>query len=257
LLTGRHCRKIRRIPVPFSTSVEDRSGQPIANPIMRNPKAKIWLDTAAMSVLIALALFLSAGTVDYWQAWSFLAVSAVSSVPLVLLISKDPILLENRTKAGPTAEKRAIQKIIVLCTGLPAIAAFVVPGLDRRFGWSSVPWRLSIMGNILIVVAMVLVFRVFKENSFGSATVEVAKGQRVISTGPYAMVRNPVYASAAVYFIGISLALGSYWGLIASALTILGLVWRLFDEEKFLAKNLPGYAEYCAKVRWHLIPGIF
>jgi protein-S-isoprenylcysteine O-methyltransferase Ste14 len=224
---------------------------------MKNPRSKLWLDGVVMSVLIALALFLSAGTIYYWQAWAYLGVSAVSSVPLILFISKDPILLENRTKAGPTAEKRTIQKIIVLCAGFPAIAAFVVPGLDRRFGWSDVPSWLSIIGNILIVVAMSLVFRVFKENSFGSATVEVATGQRVISTGLYAIVRNPMYASAAVYFIGMALALGSYWGLIPAALTILGLVWRLFDEEKFLAKNLPGYAEYCAKVRWHLIPGIF
>jgi len=224
---------------------------------MKNPKAKMWLETVAISVLVALALFLSAGTIDYWQAWAYLGVSAVSSVLLILFISKNPILLENRTRAGPTAEQRTIQKIIVLCAGLPAIAAFVVPGLDHRFGWSNVPSWLSILGDIFIMVAMAMVFRVFKENSFGSANVEVAKGQRVISSGPYAIVRNPMYASAAVYFIGMSLALGSYWGLLASALTILGLVWRLFDEEKFLAKNLPGYAEYCAKVRWHLIPGIF
>jgi protein-S-isoprenylcysteine O-methyltransferase Ste14 len=223
----------------------------------RNPKAKIWLEVVASYVLIALALFVSAGTIDYWQAWAYLGVSALSSVLLILFISKDPILLENRTKAGPTAEKRPIQKIIVVCAGLPAIATFVVPGLDRRFGWSDVPSWLSILGDVLTIVAMWMVFRVFKENSFGSATVEVAKDQRVISTGPYAIVRNPMYASAAVYFIGMSLALGSYWGLIASVLTILGLVWRLFDEEEFLAKNLPGYVEYRAKVRWHLIPGIF
>ena len=217
----------------------------------------MWVETVVASVLVALALFLSAGTIDYWQAWAYLGVSAVSSVLLILFLSNDPILLENRTRAGPTAEKRTIQKIIVLCIGLSAIAAFVVPGLDRRFGWSNVPSWLSILGNIFIIVAMLMVFRVFKENSFGSATVEIAKGQRVISSGPYAIVRNPMYTSAAGYFIGMSLALGSYWGLIASVLTIFGLVWRLFDEEKFLAKNLPGYAEYCAKVRWHLIPGIF
>jgi protein-S-isoprenylcysteine O-methyltransferase Ste14 len=224
---------------------------------VKNPKATIWLETLAFSILTALALFLSAGTIDYWQAWVFLGVNTVSSVPLILFISNDPILLENRTKAGPAAEKRAIQKIIVLCAGLPAIAAFVVPGLDRRFGWSSVPSWLSVLGDLLVIVAMWMVFRVFRENSFGSATVEVAKNQRVVSTGPYAIVRNPMYASAVVYFIGMSLALGSYWALIPAVLTILGLVWRLFDEEKFLAKNLPGYAEYCARVRWHLIPGLF
>jgi hypothetical protein len=106
---------------------------------MKNSKAKMWLEFVAISVLITLALFLSAGTIDYWQAWAYLGVNAVSSVLLILLRSKDPILLENRTKAGPMAEKRTIQKIIVLCAGLPAIAAFVVPGLDRRFGWSNVP----------------------------------------------------------------------------------------------------------------------
>ena len=107
------------------------------------------------------------------------------------------------------------------------------------------------------MAGMWMVYRVFKENSFGSATVEIAEGQKVISTDPYAVVRNPMYASAAVYLVGVPLALGSYWGLIPAVLTTLGLVWRLFDEEKLLAQNLPGYTEYCAKVRWRLIPGVF
>jgi protein-S-isoprenylcysteine O-methyltransferase Ste14 len=223
---------------------------------MKNPKTKMWLETVAISVLVALVLFISARTIDYWQAWAYLGVSAVSSVLLVLFISKDPILLENRTRAGPTAEQRTIQKIIVLCAGLPAIAPFIVPGLDRRFGWSNVPSWISIPGNILIIVAMSMVFRVFKENSFGSATVEVSKGQRVISTGPYAIVRTDVRERGSLFHWNV-LSARLLLGAIASALTILGLMWRLFDEEKFLAKNLPGYAEYCARVRWHLIPGIF
>jgi protein-S-isoprenylcysteine O-methyltransferase Ste14 len=224
---------------------------------MKNLKAKVWLWLIISFVLIGLALFLSAGTINYWQAWGYLGVGAASSVPFTLQIIKDPILLENRTKAGPTAEQRPIQKIIVVCSGIPAIAAFIVPGFDSRFGWSSAPPWLSIIGDILIIVAMWMVYRVFKENSYGSATVEIRQEQEVISTGPYAIVRNPMYSSAAVYFIGMSLALGSYWGLIPAILTILGLVWRLFDEEKFLAQNLPGYTNYCAKVRWHLIPGVF
>jgi protein-S-isoprenylcysteine O-methyltransferase Ste14 len=222
-----------------------------------NPKAKMWLWLLTASVLIALALFLSAGTINYWQAWVYLGVSAASSVPLTLYIINDPILLENRTKAGPTAEQRPLQKIIVACIAIPYIATFVVPGIDHRFGWSSVPSWLSIVGNILIIVAMWMVYRVFKENSYGSATVEITQDQKVISTGPYAIVRNPMYSSAAVYFIGMSLALGSYWSLIPAALMILGFVWRLFDEEKFLAQSLAGYTDYCVKVRWHLIPGVF
>lgn len=224
---------------------------------MKDPKVKMWLALVVVFVLMGLALFLSAGTADYWQAWVFLGVGAVSGILLDLFIMKDPVLLESRTKFGPTAEQRPLQKIIVLCAGLPAIAAFIVPALDRRFGWSNMPLWLSLAGDLLILAGMWMVYRVFKENSFGSATVEIATDQRVISTGPYAIVRNPMYASAAVYFIGTPLALGSYWGLIPSVLTILGLVWRLFDEEKFLSRNLPGYTEYCAKVRWRLIPGIF
>lgn len=217
----------------------------------------MWSELVIAYVIIGSGLFLLAGTINYWQAWVYLGVGAVLSVLLILAVIKDPILLESRTKGGPTGEKRPIQKIIVLCAGLPAIAAFIVPGLDHRFGWSSVPFWLSIVGNFLIIISLWMVYLVFKENSFGSSTVEIIKDQKVISTGPYAIVRNPMYACAAVYFIGMSLALGSYWGLIASFLTILGLVWRLLDEEKFLAKNLPGYTEYCVKVRWHLIPGIF
>jgi protein-S-isoprenylcysteine O-methyltransferase Ste14 len=224
---------------------------------MKNAKVKLWLSLIGSSAIIGLALFLSAGTIQYWQAWVYLGVGAASSVPLTRYIVNDPILLENRSKAGPAAERRLAQKIIVSVIGLPCVATFVVPGFDHRFGWSSVPPWLSIAGNLLILLSMWMVYRVFKENSFGSATIEIGRDQKVISTGPYAIVRNPMYSSAAVYFIGVSLALGSYWGIIPAILTILGLVWRLFDEEKLLTENLAGYNEYRTKVRWHLIPGVF
>jgi protein-S-isoprenylcysteine O-methyltransferase Ste14 len=224
---------------------------------MKSSEGKMWLGLVVTFVIMGLALFLAAGTLNYWQAWIFLGVLAVSSVLLTLSMRKNPTLLENRTKYGPAAEKRTVQKIIVLCLGMLVLATYIVPALDHRFGWSNVPPWLSIAGDLLVLVGMWMVFRVFKANPFGSATVEIANDQVVVSTGPYAVVRNPMYASAAVYFIGTSLALGSYWGLVAAVLTILGLVWRLFDEEQFLAQNLPGYTEYCAKVHWHLIPGIF
>jgi protein-S-isoprenylcysteine O-methyltransferase Ste14 len=224
---------------------------------MKNPKVQVWLWLVVSFGLIGLALFLAAGTIHYWQAWVYLGVGAVSSIPLTLYIANDPVLRESRTKAGPTAEQRPIQRVIVLCMGLPAIATFIVPALDHRFGWSSVPSWVCVVGDLFILVAMWMVYRVFKENSFAASTVEVVQNQRVISTGPYAIVRNPMYSSAAVYFVAMSLALGSYWGLLPAVATIFGLVWRLLDEEKFLAANLPGYKEYCAKVRWHLIPGVY
>lgn len=217
----------------------------------------MWLMLVVGFVVIGLILFLAAGTVGYWQGWACLGVGVVSMVLLTLYTVKDPVLLEGRTKAGPLAEQRTAQKIIVLCSMIPLIATFILPPLDYRFRWSHVPSWLSIVGDLLILVSMWMVYRVYRENSFGAATVGIARDQKVISTGPYAIVRNPMYSSAAVYIIALPLALGSYWGLIASVLTILGLIWRLFDEEKFLAQNLSGYKEYCARVRWHLIPAIF
>jgi protein-S-isoprenylcysteine O-methyltransferase Ste14 len=217
----------------------------------------MWLKLVVTLVVMGFVLFLAAGTFNYWQAWIFLGVGAVANSLLNLSMIRNPPLLEGRSKYGPAAEKRPIQKIILLCAMIPAFATFIVPALDRRFGWSNVPSWLSVAGFLLILVGMRMVFFVFKANSFCSATVEISKDQQVISTGPYAIVRNPMYASAAVYLIGTPLALGSYWGLIAAILTILAVVWRLFDEEKLLVQDLPGYKEYCAKVRWRLVPDVF
>jgi protein-S-isoprenylcysteine O-methyltransferase Ste14 len=217
----------------------------------------MWLLLVIALVIIALAIFLSAGTADYWQAWVYLVVNAVSSVLLTRYIVSDPVLLEGRTASGPSSEQRPIQRIIVLGMLIPAVGAFIVPALDRRFAWSTMPFWLSITGDVLLLISFWMVYRVFKENSFGSSTVRVVEGQKVISTGPYAIVRNPMYSSATLYFIAMSLALGSYWGLVPAILTVLGLVWRLSDEEAFLTDNLDGYSEYRAKVRWRLIPGIF
>jgi len=224
---------------------------------MNNPKVKIWLQVVIFMGLIGLVLFLCAGAINYWQGWVYLAVVGVASVLLTLSMMKDPVLLQGRATGGPSAEQRPIQRVIVLSMGVPLIAAFILPGLDHRFGWSSVPSWLSIGGDILIAVSLWLVYLVFQENSFGAATVEITRDQKVVSTGPYAVVRNPMYSCAAIFFVAMAFALGSYWDLIPAVLLTLGFVWRLSDEETFLAQHLPGYKEYRAKVRWRLIPGIF
>lgn len=151
---------------------------------MKNPVSRMWSALLFLFVLIALALFLSAGTVDYWQAWLYLGVGAVSSALLTVYIIKDPVLLERRARFGPASEERPAQKIIVVLAGLPAIGTFIVPGVDRRFGWSGMPPWLSFAGDVLLIVSMWMVYLVFKENAFGSATVEVSRDQKVISTGP-------------------------------------------------------------------------
>jgi protein-S-isoprenylcysteine O-methyltransferase Ste14 len=130
----------------------------------------------------------------------------------------------------------------------------VIPALDHRFVWSTMSLYLEVAGEVLVAIGFLIVFLVYKENTFASATIELAPEQNVISTGLYALVRHPMYMGALFWFVGMSLALGSWWGLFVFLLMMPALIWRPFDEEKFLAMNLPGYVEYQKKVRYHLIP---
>jgi protein-S-isoprenylcysteine O-methyltransferase Ste14 len=219
--------------------------------------AKAWLGLVFLAVAMGLLLFLPAGTVQYWQAWAYLGVFFGASLLITLyLMKRDPALLKRRLSGGPTAEKETTQKVIMAFASIGFIALLVVPALDHRFMWSSVPLYAVIAGNALAALCFCITFLVYKENTFTSATIEIARDQKVVSTGPYAMVRHPMYAGGLLLFIGTPLALGSFWGLLAFVATLPALIWRLLDEEKFLAKNLPGYTEYCAKVHWRLIPGI-
>jgi protein-S-isoprenylcysteine O-methyltransferase Ste14 len=176
---------------------------------------------------------------------------------MLYLMKKDPALMNRRMRGGPTAEKGKTQQIVMWFVSAGFIASLVVPALDYRFKWSSVPLYVIVAGDLLMALWFYVTFRVFKENTFTSATIEIAEGQKVISTGPYAFVRHPMYAGGLLLFFGTPLALGSYWGLLEFAVVLPALIWRLLDEEKFLARNLPGYVDYCAKVRWRLIPGVF
>jgi protein-S-isoprenylcysteine O-methyltransferase Ste14 len=166
----------------------------------------------------------------------------------------DPALLERRMSGGPTAEQRPIQRIIMLGASLSFIAILVVPALEYRVRGSSLPMPMNLLGDALVAIGFYLIFLVYRENTFTSATIEIAPDQTVISTGPYAIVRHPMYASASVYLIGTPLALGSRWGFVPVAIMIPFLIWRLFDEERFLAKSLPGYTQYQRRVRRRLIP---
>lgn len=225
---------------------------------MASLTVRAWLSLAVLAVIVGALLFGGAGTLRYWQAWLYLTLFVVLSIALTLdLLRRDPALLERRMKGGPTAERRPAQRRIMLGASLGFVALIVVPALDRRFGWSSVPMPVVILGEALFVVGFAFIGRVYRENSYTSATIEVAKDQRVVDTGPYAVVRHPMYASALLYLAGTPLALGSYWGLLGLALILPSLVWRLLDEERMLAAELPGYAEYTARVRSRLIPGLW
>jgi len=225
---------------------------------MNTLDTKASLGLASLIVVMVLVLFVPAWTFRYWQAWVYLALFAVSVGAItVYLMRNDRALLERRTSAGPGAEKENTQKAIQSFAQFAFLAVFLVPALDHRFMWSDVPIYAEIAGDVLVVLGLYTVFRVFKENTFTSATIEVDKGQKVISSGPYALVRHPMYSGAFVMLIGTPMALGSWWGLLALIPIAAAIIWRLFDEEKFLAKHLVGYADYCTKVRWRLMPGVF
>ena len=203
-------------------------------------------------------LFLPAGTFDYWEAWVFIAVFFVATVCLtVWLAISDPQLLERRMRAGPRAEQATSQKIIVSIAFICFIGVTVLPALDHRFGWSSVPRGVVIIGDALMMLSYIGYFFVFRENTYGAATIRVEEGQRVISTGPYRIVRHPMYAAGLLMFIAIPLALGSRWGLLCAVPGLVALASRILGEERLLKRELPGYADYMQRVRWRMIPGIF
>lgn len=213
---------------------------------------------AALILVMAALIFIPAGTFRFWQAWVFLDVYFASSLVIMLyLVMKDPILLQRRMRGGPTAEKQPTQKIIMSFTSLGFIGLLVVPGFDHRFGWTRLPPSVELIGDALVTLGFLGVLRVFKENSFAFSTIELASDQRVISTGPYTLIRHPMYTAALAMLIGIPIALGSSLSLIIIVAIIGALVWRLLDEEKFLAANLPGYVEYQKQVRHRLIPYIW
>ena len=225
---------------------------------MKSLKRRAGLALALLSAVMALLLFVPAGTVYYWQAWVYhLLFFGVSVFTTLSLMRHDPALLERRMRAGPTAEKRPAQKLIMLGTSVGFIALLIVPALDRRWGWSAVPPVGVMVGDALVLIGFLLIVRVYRENTFTSATIQIVEHQRVISTGPYAMVRHPMYASALLYLIGTPLALGSYWGLVPIVAMLPLLIWRLLDEERFLAAQLPGYADYETRVRHRLVPFVW
>ncbi|TCL74853.1 protein-S-isoprenylcysteine O-methyltransferase Ste14 [Rhizobium sp. BK251] len=220
-------------------------------------KRAAWATLKFMAFL-AVLLFACAGTLAWWQGWLFLANFCGWSIATTLYFYRhDRALLERRMRVGPTAEREPAQKRIQLFNVLVMMVLFVVSALDRRFGWSDVPWVAVIAGNLLIAIAFLGFFVVLRQNSFASATVQIVEGQRVISDGLYGIVRHPMYAAAFPLAVGLPLALGSWWGLVGVPLFVAGLVARLLDEEKHLARDLPGYAEYRSRVRYRLFPGLW
>ncbi len=225
---------------------------------MGNLILKSILGLAFLMLIMAGALFVPAGSLSFWQAWVYLAVFLVCTLFItVYLIKYDEKLLARRIKAGPAAETQRRQQLIQSLASLFFIGLFIVAGLDHRFHWSVVPPAVSVISDVFVVLGFLVVFLVFRENSYTSAIIEVSNEQKVIASGPYSMVRHPMYAGASLLLIFSPLALGSWVALPFVLPLILVIVTRLLEEEKYLLVNLNGYEAYRQSVRYRLVPFIW
>jgi len=206
-------------------------------------------------VLLALLLFLPARTIDFWEAWVFMALLFIPATCMLFYLSrKDPELLEKRMKMK---EKEKEQKLIMSLSLLFFIGAFLLPGFDKYYGWSNMPLWQKIFGDLMVFLGYIMVVVVFLQNRYASRIVEVQEKQKVIDTGLYSVVRHPMYDAVLLLYGFAPLALGSYWMLLGNVHLILVIVFRILNEEKVLMKELAGYKEYMQKVKYRLIPGLW
>lgn len=223
-----------------------------------NTAVKGLLSAALGLVAFGMMLFVPAGTTHYWQGWVFLAVFALSTwIPSVYLMRTNPAALDRRMRFGPSAETRTLQRILITGIFISFPAMFIVSALDHRFGWSSVPASVSVIGDALVAAGLGLAMLVVVQNSYAAATITVEAGQQLVSTGLYGLVRHPMYTGNVVLMLGIPLALGSYWGLILVIPGLIVLVLRIPDEEDLLTDELSGYREYTQRVHYRLLPYVW
>jgi protein-S-isoprenylcysteine O-methyltransferase Ste14 len=217
--------------------------------------SRVLVRFGAGALILAALFFGTAGTLDYWQAWVYQAVLFTPmTLVLVYLLRRDPELLERRIHSR---EPIAAQQAIVVVASLITLLAVVFPGLDRRFGWSNLPSAVVIAADGILLLGYGLFFLVLRENSYASRTVQVMAGQRVVTSGPYRVVRYPVYLTVMVMYIASPLALGSVWALLPALLLPIFLVARIRNEERLLTDDLPGYREYQSTTEYRLVPGIW
>ena len=214
----------------------------------------LWIFPLAV-VVTGLMLFLPAGSLRYWQAWMFLA---TLFPPVFFVVSyfltRDPGLLARRLQVK---EKERQQQVIVMLANLAFFLGFLLPGLDHRYGWSGVPAWACVLADALVFLGYVIVFFVFRENSYTSRIVEVVEGQKVVTTGPYSLVRHPMYAGVVLMYLATPIALGSFWALGFFVPVIVLIVVRALDEERVLVRDLEGYKEYTQMVRYRLVPRVW
>jgi protein-S-isoprenylcysteine O-methyltransferase Ste14 len=224
------------------------------NPISRQLVRSSVLGTLAVAAL----LFISAGTLAYWQGWAYLGTFVFASGLYTRSVAvRDPALLRRRMQAGPRHEKEPAQRLIIRLLYVAFVALIVLPPLDCRFGWSPVPWYVSLFGDVLVAISFYVFHLVSKVNTYAAATVRVEAGQKVVNTGMYGLVRHPMYFGALFLILGTPLALGSWATLLLLPVFLLILYFRMANEEEVLMRGLQGYTDDRTRVRYRLVPFVW
>lgn len=218
---------------------------------------RIVLKIVSIFIILGLLFFLPAGSLLYWEAWVYFVTLLIPAFFVIsYFLRKDPEFLERRLLKR--REKEKVHRSLQTRFSMLFILVLLIPGFDYRFHWSDVPIYIVLLSDLFVLIGYLIMVRVMKENRFASAIIETSKDQRVIDTGPYKMVRHPMYTGSLLFFLFTPLALGSWWLLIPFLTGIpLALVLRIINEEKYLVENLPGYKAYCRKVRFRMIPYIW
>jgi protein-S-isoprenylcysteine O-methyltransferase Ste14 len=216
-----------------------------------------WSSHVVLGLSVDSVPLAAAGTTPYWQIWVLLGVVAVCFLPILVQVLTHPDLLRRRLRFGPLAEREPKQRLIISLFLLCYFALLAVTVLDHKRGWSQVPVPVVLLGDVLIAAGLVLIWLVFRANSYAAASVTVEQGQSVSTTGPYAIVRHPMYSGLMLLLVGLPLALGSWWGLVLVPPILGVIIWRLLDEERYLSAHLSGYRAYTAKVTHRLMPYIW
>lgn len=214
---------------------------------------KAYMFPIVMILVMGLVIFLPAGTLRYWQAWIYLTIFAVLSLFITVYFQKrNPEFLARRRRVK---DQESVKKTSVFYN--LAFLAYIIPGFDFRYHWSSVPVWLVIAANLMVFLGYVFIIIVFKENRYASANLQVEENQQIISTGPYGIVRHPMYTGLLMMILFAPLALGSYWAVLPALLYLPWTVIRIKNEEEMLLRDLPGYREYCRRVTHRLIPSVW
>jgi protein-S-isoprenylcysteine O-methyltransferase Ste14 len=222
---------------------------------MNDLEKKALTQSLGLAAFVGLLLAVTGGP-DFWQGWRYWLIFTLASLAITTyFLQHDPALIERRFLARPEKDER--QQFIRSLMLAALILLYVVPGIDHRLSWSDVPPSVVAIADAVVALGFAIVFLTFRANSHAGATVDVAADQRVVSSGPYALVRHPMYLGAALVLLATPLALGSEWAFPWALAAIGCLAWRLVEEEQFLSRHLPGYDDYRRRTPYRLIPYVW